>query len=536
MAERRYMKTILLLLILLLTPSQVLAAPVADITHYSIKLLVMPQDEVVFGTTSIMMNSSELDRLTLNLDENLTVQSARLGKEELGFQRDGKKINLAFKRPLYGANEITLRYAGFLEEDVEDHSWAHIGEDGAYAVYEANWYPNMPNDRATAEIILQAPLGWKGVSNGALTEYTSEENIFYWNVASPEIGFSFSSGRYLEITDYEKHRPLSCYLLSPKAGCALTLKDATTFFSSNLTPYSYPKLALTEVKGRLNGGHGDHSLILMSSDILSKPAYEEFLAHEVAHSWFGGMVTAKDSKWLTEGFATYAGVMYLESLNPSLAKEALESKRSEYLRIKDLGIDKTILSAEMEYDEVFHATVYSKGAYVLHMLRYVIGAEAFSKTLKDYLERYNGGSASVAEFQKIAEEVSGDELGWFFDEWLGSTVIPDFYIQSASLRNESGTYHVNATLSQSGDVVQMPVDVSLLSTSENLTQRVWIDSRSTEVTFQTISQPIFLEIDTNGWILESDRLNNRFILRYPFNTFGLRLFISSIARRFQTAF
>ncbi len=536
MAERRYMKTILLLLILLPTLPQALAAPKADVTHYSIKLEVIPQEEVVFGTASISMNSSELDRLTLNLDENLTVQSARLGKEDLDFQRHKKKINLAFKRPLYGANVITLRYAGSLEEDVEGHSWAHISEDGAYAVYEANWYPNMPGDRATAEIGLQVPSGWKGVSNGAFTEYAPEENIFYWEVGSPEIGFSFSSGRYLEITDYEKHRPLSCYLLSPKSGCATTLKDATTFFSSKLIPYSYPKLALAEVKGRLNGGHGDHSLILMSSDILSRSTYEEFLAHEVAHSWFGGMVTAKDSKWLTEGFATYAGVMYLESLDPGLAKEALESKRSEYLRVKDLGDDKTILSAEMEYDEVFHATVYSKGAYVLHMLRYVIGDEAFSKTLKDYLKRYNGGSASVADFQKIAEEVSGDELGWFFDEWLGSTAIPDFYIESASLRNESRTYHVSATLSQSGDVVQMPVDVSLLTSSEHLTQRVWIDSRSIEITFQTLSQPILLEVDRDEWILESDRSNNRFILRYPFNTFGLRLFISSIVRRFQAAF
>jgi aminopeptidase N len=536
MAEGRVLKTVLLLLILILTPPQALATPGADVKHYSIKLEIMPQDQAVFGTTVISLNSTELDRLTLNLDENLTVQSARLGKKKLDFQREGKKINIAFKRPLYGTNDIIVIYAGTLDEEVDGHSWAHIDEDGAYAVYESNWYPNIPGDRATADIRLQVPSGWKGVSNGAFTEHVSEENIYHWEVGSLEIGSSFSSERYLEFTVYEKHVPVSCYLTSVKADCATTQREAMTFFSSRLLPYSYPKLALAEVKGSLNGGHGDHSLILMSSEILSSSTFEEFLAHEVAHSWFGGMVTAKDSKWLTEGFATYAGILYLESRDPDLARASLESKRREYLLVKDLGEDKAILSAEMEYDKVFHATVYSKGAYVLHMLRYVIGDEVFSKTLKDYLERYEGGSASVADFQKIVEEVSGTELGWFFNEWLGSTAVPDFEIGSASVRNESGTYHVNAILRQNGDFVQMPVDVSLISSSETVTQRVWIDSNATDVTFQTVSQPIFLDIDTNGWLLESDRLNNRFIMRYPINPFGLKLFISSIIRRFQAAF
>ncbi len=516
-------------------PSSSAAAPI-NAVHYILELDIS-ENNTVAGRTDITFNASGTESLSLLLDSNLTVENAVLNQEKLGIQRFGEEIVLEFKRPLQGMNRIVIDYTGLLEEQVDGHSWAYLDSDGAFAVYEANWYPNIAGDRATAEIRLKTPLGWTSISNGVLIESNPEKGMFSWFVDSPEIGFSFASGRYLEHQDYEKHTPVSCYLKSIRADCAKTLRESLSFFSSRLGPYNYPKLALAEVGGSLNGGHGDNSLVIMSTDILSSPKYEEFLAHEAAHSWFGGMITAEDSRWLTEGFATYAGLMYLENLDTGLAKDALSSKRNEYLKLKSDGRDKPILSERGEYDDVFHATVYSKGAIVLHMLRRVVGEEEFSQILRDYVEGYQGGSASVADFQAVSEDVSGMELGWFFQQWLATTGIPDYYFESAETEFDGSIYTVRAAVGESNAAdFKMPVDIIFVTEEGNTSKRVWIDSGAAEVEFQSTRRPVYLEIDREEWILESKRSNNRRVLRYPLNFFGLRLLISSLARSIQSGF
>jgi aminopeptidase N len=512
------------------------AAASPNAVHYVLELDIS-QNNTVVGRTEITFKASGADSLSLLLDGNLTVVNAVLDREKLEFQHSGEEVLLEFKRPIQGTNRLVVDYAGILEHRVDGHSWAHLDSDGAFAVYEANWYPHIPSNRATAEIRLKSPPGWTSISNGALADYDPKEGVFSWVVGSPEIGFSFASGRYREQQDYEKHIPIRCYLTSVRTDCAKSLRKSLSFFSHSFGNYSYPKMALAEVGGSLNGGHGDNSLVIMSTEILGSSKYTEFMAHEAAHSWFGGRITAEDSRWLTEGFATYAGVMYLENLDSSLARKALSSKRNEYLKVKSEGRDKPILSASGEYDDVFHATVYSKGAYVLHMLRHVVGDEAFSQILRDYVETFRSGSASVADFQALSEEVSGMELEWFFRQWLGSTAVPDYYFESVEKVFDGHLYHVKVVLAQSGDgLLKMPVDVTLVTAMGKTTKRVWIDSNSAEVEFQSKNQPIYLEIDRGGWLLESRISNNRLVLHYPLNFFGLKLLISNLARTLQAAF
>ena len=526
---------LLFILLSVAVPSSSAGANI-DAARYIIDLDIS-QNNTAVGRVEIIFNATDAKELTFLLDNNLSVQTLRLGRENLIFQRFEDTVNVEFKRPVHGTNNLVVEYTGFLDESVDSHSWANLDSDGSFAVYEANWYPNIPGDRATAEIHIKTQPGWTSISNGVLIESSPENGMFSWFVDTPEIGFSFASGRYWEQQDYEKHIPVSCYLQSVQPDCAETLRKSVSFFSRRFGDYSYPKMALVEVGGGLKGGHGDNSLVIMSSDILSSPKFTEFLAHEAAHSWFGGMITANDSKWLTEGFATYAGVMYLENLDSSLARDALSSKRKEYLKVKSTGRDKAILSAKGEYDDVFHATVYSKGALVLHMLRSVVGEETFSQILRDYVEGYRGGSASVADFQALSENVSGMELEWFFDQWLRSTVVPDYYFETAETEFDGSVYTVQAVVGESSTAdFKMPVDIIFVTDKGNTSKRVWIDSGAAEVEFQSTSRPVYLEIDREGWILESRRSNNRRVLRYPLSFFGLRLLISNLVRSLQPGF
>jgi aminopeptidase N len=529
-------RVLIIIIVLFVSLPAITAIPLVDTSHYKINMELMPNERLVRGSTTINLNTPGINNLILELDEDLEIKVVKRDGRNLDFSREKKKVIIQFSKTLSGSIQISMEYEGVLNETVNGHSWAYIDEESVYAVHESSWYPKVAEDRATAKITLQAPPTWTVVSNGALVSYDEKTNSFSWFVDSPEIGFSFAAGEYLEIMNYEKHRPIICYLLSPMEDCANDLKSALVYFSTQLVPYPYPKLALAEVKGNLNGGHGDNSLIIISSDIIGDPSFQEFFGHEAAHSWFGGMVTAGDSKWLTEGFATYAGIMYLESLDHNLANRALDTKRREYLSVRDKQKDQAIAEASNEYDDVYHATVYSKGAYVLHMLRNVVGDEVFSKSLKNYLDKYQGRRADVRDYIMVTEETSGMELDWFFDEWLSSTKVPDFQIESTRTIQINDRYIVSGVLTQKGDIMKMPIDVSLSTSGGEVKKLIWVESKTTPFEFQTEYKPIMLEIDKDKWLLEENRLNNRYVVKYPLNFYGLRLFLSNISLNIRSRY
>ncbi|RMF89941.1 MAG: hypothetical protein D6733_05170 [Methanobacteriota archaeon] len=513
------------------------AAGKADIEHYSIALSLDPANRTVRGAATITVNATDLEELTLELMEALQPISAEVGTRPVGFTRNGTELTLSFDRAESGVFDIHIEYGGTLDAEMNGHSWAYIDGESAYAVHESRWYPAVTGDRTTATISIQPPKGWMGISNGELAGVDEKNNVYRWVVDTPEVGFSFAAGRYRVVQTYNRHIPVECYLLAPKERCPETLNHILSFMTQYLGEYPYGKLSLAEVKGNLNGGHGDHSLIIMSGDIIRSPQFREFLAHEVSHNWFGGTVSPEDRKgrrdhWLTEGLATYAGVLYLESIDRGLAERSLAAKRKEYLSFREDNEDVAIAAAKGGYDRAFHAVVYSKGAWVLHMLRYVMGDDAFSRTLQNYLERYDGGSASIEDFQQVAEETSGMDLDWFFGEWLGSTALPDFLIRSARVRKTGDSYNVTVRLRQEGDVVRTPLDITVhTADGAAFTERVWMDSREAEFELQTASEPIVLEIDREGWLLEAKRSNNRYVVRYPLSLYGLRLFFTSLADR-----
>jgi aminopeptidase N len=530
MVSEKYIRTLLFLLFFLISSPTSTAESSADILHYSIDLDIKPLNNSVTGSTNLILNASQDSELSLELDENLTIGRVSNEKGILNFTRNDNKVIIYFDRPLEGTNEILLEYTGVLDETVNDHSWAYMDEESSYAVYEASWYPRIAGDRASAFIRILVPPGWTAVSNGDLIIYEGEENRFNWVIESSEVGFSFAAGRYLEVQEFKKHMSVSCFLFAPKEGCTELLMNIFDFYSYKLTPYPYPKIALVEVRGELNGGHGDNSLIIMSTEIMGNKNFQEFVAHEAAHNWFGAMVSTKDSKWLTEGFTSYVAVMFLETLDMEEAKRSLNAKRDEYLSMRKRHKDQPILLTEETFDDQFHAIVYGKGAYVLHMLRYVVGDEDFSKALQSYVREYSGRSAWSRDFKRVVEDSSEMELGWFFEEWLNSTAIPDFSIDSEEVKQGDNTYFVKATLKQSGDIVKMPVDVSLITSKGEVRKRVWTDSKLTVLEFQTTYKPIMLEIDRDEWLLEENRFNNRFMIEYPTNLYGFQLLISNFSR------
>lgn len=513
-----------------------------DVEHYDIALDVHPDEGSVNGTAVLRIKAENGEsgeagsqNLSLKLGESLAVAHISIIQTSAkpAFERSGENLVIFLPDELarnFKEYSIKIEYGGKPETKKDGRSWSYVGKESAYAVYESYWYPQKPGDRASGRIKIAVPAGWKAVSNGELAG-TGES--FVWEDRFQEVGFSFAAAKYSTVQGFNGHVEVKCYLITPVQGCDRLLADILLFMESKLGKYPYQKLVLAEVRDSLNGGHGDQTLIIMSGDIIRNDGkFLEFLAHEAAHNWFGDLVTVKEfgerkNLWLLEGTATYFSTLYIESIDKAHAKKTLENMRREYLYAKKNLGDEAISETKEDYGSVFHAVAYSKGAWVLHMLRYVVGEENFYKIFREYFARYTWKDASISDFESLAQEVSGQDLRWFFDEWLHKTLLPDFEISDAEIKKLDGEegYSLELNIKQKGDLIEMPAEIYIKTRSENMTSSVSIKNREENFNFLLKEKPIFVEIDRENFILEERKANNRKILSYGLS----KAHISSIA-------
>jgi aminopeptidase N len=236
-------------------------------------------------------------------------------------------------------------------------------------------------------------------------------------------------------------------------------------------------------------------------------SYEEIVVHELSHQWFGDAVTLKDWKniWLNEGFATYSEALWEEYTKGKAAY-------LDYMRKYDYGYFKGTVYAPEGYifSPSVYPTIYQKGGWVLHMLRGVIGDENFFKLLREYFEKYEYKNAETKDFQTLAEEVSGQKMDWFFDEWVYEGTGRPRYEYSWKFENfqdqpNTGAYTVRLQLKQvqdDRDVYKMPIKIDVETEAGTKEFTIFNDKREQSILLTVDSKPKEVQIDPEGWILK----------------------------------
>jgi len=237
--------------------------------------------------------------------------------------------------------------------------------------------------------------------------------------------------------------------------------------------------------------------------------YDFVNAHELAHHWFGDAVTLKDWKniWLNEGFASYS---------ESLWKEHTGGKTAYFDHMK--GFDYGYFSGTV-YDPkgfidnpAIYATIYQKGAWVLHMLRGVLGDELFFKAVRAYYEKYKYSNAETSQLVEVFEEYYGSKLDWFFDQWVYKGTGRPKYEYSWKFEDfqgqkGSGAYTVRLQLKQVQkedeiDLYKMPIKVTIVTEAGDKEFTVFNDTRDQSFLLTVDSTPKEVLIDKDGWILK----------------------------------
>jgi len=272
-------------------------------------------------------------------------------------------------------------------------------------------------------------------------------------------------------------------------------------------PFAYEKLANIQ-SNSVGGGMEAASAIFYGDNSVTGTRdvrWRNVIIHEVAHQWFGNAVTEYDwdDVWLSEGFATYFTLLYIEhAYGRDEFVRGLERSRDRIFRFYDERPDYRIVHDNLtDMGQVTTGMTYQKGAWTLHMLRGVIGTEAFWAGIRTYYARHLNGNASTDDFRRAMEESSGTDLEWFFDQWLyqgGVLAIEGDWLYDADL----GVVRIDLSQIQSSYQFAMPMDIAIYSTEgDPLVERIRIDSRHHTFEFAVDGEPTAVVLDPALWVL-----------------------------------
>lgn len=420
-----------------------------DIIHLTLDVTPDFEQRTISGTTTIRFAPIGMALSELRLDAvDLEVTGIESSEDLLDTEVTANEIILTFASPLPAGREATVT----IEHSAEPTEGLYFrtpalgypeGNEHMFTQGEPfsarHWFPSYdaPNEKFTSQITCRVPEAMVVFSNGRkIAEETDPDTglkAVTWLQDKPHPNYliALCAGFFVSIEDDYNGLPLSFTTPPAHAEWAKNsyrgTADMMAFFEDEIgVPYPWDQYAQVVVDDFVAGGMENTSLTILTTRTLFPDSIgnvrnsESLVAHELAHQWFGDLVTCKDWShlWLNESFATYYDWLYHDHAHGA------DSRRYVMLGRRD-----SILADESdplpivwrEYDnanERFGYRVYTKGGWVLHMLRTQLGEELFRESIQTYLERNAYGNVVTEDLNSVVEEISGRSFDRFFDQWI----------------------------------------------------------------------------------------------------------------------
>jgi aminopeptidase N len=421
-----------------------------DVQHYQFNLGLTDHSDTIKGTAVIDLKMLKrttvlsFDLANINEDgKGMDVLNVHVDDKDIAFIHSHDKLLIDLPAALKPGDDqnLVIQYQGIPSDGLIISKSIYnkrtfFGDNWPNRAHY--WLPcnDIPSDKASLEFIITAPEHYSIVSNGLQTEerfINDSIKLTHWKEDMPlptklmVIGaadFAVSEARYagnIPVTSWvyaeDKEKGFNDYA---------NAKDILQYYSNYIGPYGYKKLANVQSKIKFGGMENAGAIFYYEQSVTGEGKIEDLLAHEIAHQWFGDMVTETNFKhlWLSEGFATYFTDLYLgakygkDSLNHRLANE----------RDQVIDFDKrsatAIVDTSSDYMTLLNPNSYQKGAWVLHMLHSSVGDTVFQNIIRKYYKKFAGKNASSADFIAVAENVSRKNLKPFFKQWLQQPGIP----------------------------------------------------------------------------------------------------------------
>lgn len=511
-----------------------------DAQHYVIRTSFDRKSKVIFGETTITLKPLKDRFRTILLDsEGLIYSSVKLETEnlDLNWRITPENIFITLDKEYSPKDSIKIRltYTSkpkkgvyFVDESKTSGKPTRASQvwTQGQAAETRHWFPSydFPDDKATTEQYITVEKGETAISNGEVREIMENPDgtrTFHYFMPLPHSTYltSFVIGTYAKVEDQYERIPLGFYVYSDRAEIVPRAygktKEMMRIFES-LTKITYPfnkydqtivsKFAFGGMENITASTMSDSEIFLAMSDA-ARGNVEDLVSHELAHSWFGNLVTCRNwaELWLNEGFATYMEAVFREKTNG----------RADYIRkIKD---DVAVYLTEDSYKKyphglfntladpkndasIFNATTYQKGSAVIHMLRETVGDEAFWIAINRYLVKHRFGNVETKDLQEAMEDASQSDLGWFFSQWVYGGGYPKLTVKPV-YSQAAGNLTLTIRQTQKSDRLIpnsfiLPLEVQIRNSNGTITKKVKLQKRKEIFKFELNQKPVSIEIDS----------------------------------------
>jgi len=509
-------------------------------SRYDVSATLDPITQSLSAVAKVEFKAQEVSsavRVELHPNLNVTEVKSAEGKS-LGFERDTQNpLNLIVNllTPVASGAKVTLTftYAGPLANEenspVPGVRAAAITRDGAFLLLPARWFPltNYPSNRYTATFRLNVPEAFAvaGTGKAAAPTPTPGRNsvegnrlIYTFQCDTPAPHGTFVAGNLQLSPKQAEGISVNVYAPREMSGDAQKFADAvarsTVAFSDMFGPLPRPEFTVAQLPDGTLRDFAGPGLLLLSKRIWDPRGSDRTIARLAASQWWGNAVlpATRGDVWISDGLARYSEALYAEQ---NAGKEA-GLKAVDEFAVGALMYEEAAPIAQAArlapYSADYRSVVLNKGAMIFHMVRAQMGDVAFKSLLHDFYFKYAEGSATIQNFEALAEQHAQasakagqppPDLRSFFAQWLNSTGVPDFTIEYVVYRTHQG-FRVVGKIKQPLDTFHMPVDMRIDTEGNPETKTIDVIGTESEFTVETFGRPKpgGIKTDPNNVILK----------------------------------
>jgi aminopeptidase N len=478
--------------------------------------------------------NDNFDRCVLDA-EYLVVGSVKLDNgKELLFDQTKNQVFINLPKTYNHSDTIrfTVRYTlnrpvpGLLFIDEKSTNPKMVSSD-CWPDKARQWIPcyDYPNDKATNEMIVTVDEKYNVLSNGRLVSVTengtSGTRTFHWNQDLPHSTYliNLSIADYAVIHDSLGSLPVNYWVYKWLEADARTTFRKTPYmisFFNKLYKYDYPWAKYDQVITSYMGGGAEatSATILGEGIVMDTIAEKDFskegiIAHEIAHQWWGDLITLRswEHNWLNESFGTYSDYLYTRfDKGEDAGAYDLLLKKNRYLNeAHNRYMRPIVFNRYNGPGDNFDSHAYPKGAVVLHLLRYILGDDSFFRTLSTFLHENEFKPVDTHDFMKTVKEVSGKNMDWFFEQFIFSPGHPVFEVHKTW---DEPAKKLKIVIVQKQDSVKgvpiynIPVNFGFFFQDKKIVKEVWLKSKVESLEFEFASEPLLVRFDDGNYLLK----------------------------------
>jgi tetratricopeptide (TPR) repeat protein len=441
-------------------------------------------------------------------------------------QDSSVRVQLSSPLPKDALTTLFFEYEGTLDSaddsPVQGLKLASINDGTSYLLYAARWFPVNAYgiNRFTATMSITVPAHMVVIGSGnesiggspapkkpATSGLPTKTYVFTWD--KPSFPGMIVAGTFQEFKSDEAGLDLHVFFKPAHQNLGATYANTAvkefTYYVTLYGPAPSTRLRVVELPDDTVPAAWAPEIAGIASRAVTEKVNYRLLANTVARQWWGASVSpaSRDDWWLSDGFARYSEARYVEqAAGPAGLEETVKD-----MSVGALAYDTVPLSSAGKLDlfsPEFQSLVTDKGAMILHMLRWVLGDQKYDQTMRSFAAKYAGKSATLDDFRALAEKNYGDQLTWFFSQWLDSTGAPEFKTKYTIYRlgNNKG-FRVVGQISQDLDLFRMPVELKIDTDGKTEQKRVEVVGTNSPFTVETFGKPRRIAIDPDDRVLKN---------------------------------